>query len=629
MCGIAGILDLKGQPPDVGVVRRMTAAIAHRGPDDDGYFCDRGVALGFRRLSIVDLSGGHQPMTSDCRRFTVIFNGEIYNHDELRTALEKDHGARFRTRSDTEVILAAYRLWGEAALERFNGMFALAIWDSREQELFLARDRMGKKPLYYARVGDELCFASEIKALFQHPRMPRSVARERIPAFLAYRYMPGAETLFEGIRCLPAASWLRLTSTGEVGPPPRYWECWFEPPNHARPADLGRDLESLLGDSVRLRRLADVPVGAFLSGGLDSSLIVALMSRLHPEPLKTFSIGFDTGFSEAGHARRVAQAFGTDHHELIVGSQDLIAHLPRVLHARETPVTEASDIPIFLLSREARRKVTVVLSGEGSDEIFAGYPKYAFEHQLGQALDLVPKAWLAGVASLLPFGLRRAQLALEAASQSDVLERHATWFGAFGPQERRAVLREGLLQGDGLHVFSHDRIGGRHPHSRVDEMQFLDVQHWLPANLLLRGDRMTMAHSLELRCPFLDFRLVEFAAQRVPVSAKIHGGKGKWLLKRLAETLLPAGIAGRAKWGFKVPTSQWFRGALRGVLGDTLLSPAAKARGYFREARLRELIDEHGSGRRDHDKQLWILFQLELWHLMFVDRTLGESDLLS
>jgi asparagine synthase (glutamine-hydrolysing) len=374
--------------------------------------------------------------------------------------------------------------------------------------------------------------------------------------------------------------------------------------------------------------ISDVPFGAFLSGGIDSSVVVALMSRMHPEPLKTFSIGFDTGFSEAEHARAVAERLRTDHHEVLVGSRDLIDNVPRVLHARETPVTEASDIPIYLLSRLARTKVTVVLSGEGSDEILAGYPKYAFEHALGRRLGRLPAPLLEAVARRLPFGLRRVRLALESVCQADRFERYASWFGAFGPRERESLLAPGLSAGD-VHAYSEGLLRGKSFPSPVEEMLYLDTAHWLSANLLLRGDRMTMAHSLELRCPFLDYRLVEFAARRVPLDLKIRGLSGKWILKQLAESLLPREIVHRKKWGFRVPTDEWFRGALAPVLKDVLLSRRALSRGYFREARLRELIEAHLGGRTNYDKQLWILFQLELWHLMFVDRVLSPGDSLA
>jgi asparagine synthase (glutamine-hydrolysing) len=635
MCGITGLLSSGAAPPDGDLLRRMTGALRHRGPDDEGFFTDRELALGFRRLSIIDLEGGRQPMTSDCGRYTIVFNGEIYNHADVRHRLERDHGVGFRTRSDTEVILNAFRQWGATSLDQLNGMFAFAIWDALQRKLFLARDRLGKKPLYFARTSGGFCFASEVKVLLLHPELGAQVDQTRIATFLTYRYVPGDETLFKGIDCLPPASFLEVSAVGaEPGPPQTYWDYEFAAdPGPSRDGVGGTDalvaeLRELLADSVRLRMIADVPVGAFLSGGLDSSLIVALMSGLHPDPVKTFSIGFDTGVTETAYARQVAARYRTDHHDIQVGWRDLLDHIPAVLHARETPITEASDIPLFLLARRAVQEVKVVLSGEGGDEILAGYPKYAFEHRLGRTLGFVPRAALTAIAPALPFRARRLQLALECAAQADRLERHACWFGAFSSPLREELLSAALPQQD-LHAFSEGALRGKAFPSPVEEMMYLDTRHWLPANLLLRGDRMTMAHSLELRCPLLDYRLVEFAARRIPRRLKIRGGSGKWILKRLAEGLLPPDVLKRAKWGFKVPLAEWFRGALAPVLKDVLLSPRCLSRGYYRPDRLRGLLEAHVAGRANYEKRLWILLQLELWHLMFVDRSLSPSQSLT
>ncbi len=625
MCGIVGVVERAGAA-DEAVVRSMAQAIVRRGPDDEGYFVDGPVGLGFRRLAIIDLRDGHQPMRSDCERYTIVFNGEIYNHLELREQLEKDHGVRFRTRSDTEVLLYGLREWGEAALARLNGMYAFALWDGHERNLLLARDRLGKKPLFYTRTPGGFRFASEVKALLRCPDVAADVDRTRIPAFLAYRYVPEHETLFKDVHCLPPASSLRVSADAVPATPRVYWNLSFDGPDPAL-ADERRaeeSLEALLVDSVRRRMVADVPVGAFLSGGLDSSLVVSMMAEAHPEPVKTFSVGFDTGFSELAFAKEVSGLLKTDHHEVLVGANDLMRHVPAVMDARETPITEASDIPIFLLSQLARTRVTVVLSGEGADEVFAGYPKYAFERAWARVGGLVPQAVPRALAGFLPFRLRRLQLALEAVGEPDRLERHAAWFGAFGPRERAALLQPDLARTASAHAEVASWLEGRRHPSRVEEAQHLDTRFWLPANLLLRGDRMTMAHSLELRCPFLDYRLAEFGA-RLPLDLKVRGRAGKWLLKKIARRRLPAGIVDRRKWGFKVPLDHWFRGPLAPLLREVLLSPEALGRGYFREAEVRRLIDSHVQGRQNQEKQLWILLLLELWHRMFVDRTLGPD----
>lgn len=625
MCGIVGVVERTG-PASREVVESMARAIIHRGPDDEGYFVEGGLGLGFRRLSIIDLRDGHQPMRSDCGRYTIIFNGEIYNHRDLRLDLETRHGARFRTSCDTEVLLYALREWGEAALERLNGMFAIAFWDASERRLLLARDRLGKKPLFFAETPGGFRFASEVKALLRHPEVSAEVDPRRIPAFLTYRYVPGHETLFQGICALAPGSVMTVREGAVAGPVRSYWDLRFDSASpRVGNTEAESELEGLLLDAVERRMVADVPVGAFLSGGLDSSLIVSMMAEKHPEPVKTFSIGFDTGFSETSFAREVARHLRTDHHEITVSAADLIGHVPGVLDSRETPITEASDIPISLLSRLARSKVTVVLSGEGADEVFAGYPKYAFERAWGLAGGLVPRSLLRPLAARMPFALRRLQLALETVAEEDPLDRHAAWFGAFLPGEREALFTPELAELASPHVSVAPALAGRRLPSAVEEAQFLDTRFWLPGNLLLRGDRMTMAHSLELRCPFLDYRIVELGA-RLPLDLKVRGSSGKLILKRLAARRLPKHIVHRRKWGFKVPLAEWFRTSLAGLLQDVLLSPAALGRGYFREKELRRLIDVHLSGRRNYEKQLWILLLLELWHVMFIDRTLSASD---
>lgn len=635
MCGIVGVLTLQSNQRDPVVVKRMMDQIAHRGPDDSGVYASGPVSLGFRRLSIIDLGCGHQPMVSSDERFAIVFNGEVYNFQELREELERDHHRRFLTRSDTEVALQAFEVWGTGSFVRFNGMFAIALWDASEQQLYLARDRAGKKPLFTYSTASTFLFASEVKALRVHPLFSAQPDLSRIASSVAYRYVPGQETLFTGVHALPAGHWaaLDLESGFSLDPRP-FWTnpaCSSEPEGRALlPAAAVEDLRDKLTASVRRRMVADVPVGAFLSGGIDSSLIVALMASAGAQRLNTFSIGFDTGFSEHTYARSTAEKFGTTHHETIVNANDLLKEIPAVLWHRETPISEPSDIPLFMLSREARRHVTVVLSGEGSDELFGGYPKYLAEHYLSG----FPANLLRGLAptaeKLLPTtrgGSSPAAVALASISESDYYNSMARWFGAFGAHDRNKLFQANLSDRRyDIHSYARHLADQCPAVSRMTMMQLQDFAHWLPANLLLRSDRVTMAHSLELRCPFLDLELINFAFGRLPDNMKIRNGQGKWLVRKMAEDLLPRQITARKKWGFKVPVGEWFRGPLKSALMKVLLSPEATGRGYFHKAEIQRLITEHTQGDTNHSKQLWYLFQLELWHLMFVDETLRPGD---
>ena len=624
MCGIVGILGRHGNTPDSGVLSRMMDAMRHRGPDDSGNFFDGEVALGFCRLSIIDLSGGHQPLSTPCGRYTIVFNGEIYNYRELREELVRDFGASFRTASDTEVVVNALKHWGTDALSRFNGMYAFAVWDAHERSLLLARDRVGKKPLFYSVSPSGIVFASEVKSLLEHPDVPRALDTSRLPIFLTYRYLPGDETLFAGVHCLPPGTWTRVSATDVRVTPRSYWDFSFR--NTEPHSTVSKDLETLLDDAVHRRMIADVPLGLFLSGGLDSSVILALMARHSSASVKTFSIAFDTGFSEAKFAREVATLFHADHTEVRFGAEDLFENLGTALWARETPVTEPSDIPIMLLARKARKDVTVVLSGEGSDEIFGGYLKYGAEAAIDRWSPLTPRSVLGVAARLMPYRMRGLQLVMECASEPDRMERYAAWFGGFRGWEREELLRSDLAQMP-VHAFSKAVLEQKVLPGVVDQMMYLDLKHWLPANLLLRGDRMTMANGLELRCPFLDYRLVEFAALRVAETDKVALNDGKFVLKRLARQWLPDSIIDRRKWGFKVPIADWLRGELLPLLRQCLLAPSSPLSDLLEPTAIAKLIDEHAAGRKNHEKQLWILLQLRLWHAMFIERSLHPGEL--
>lgn len=636
MCGFVGVLSDQAEWRSREIVDAMLARIAHRGPDGYGLTESGNVTLGFRRLSVIDLSeAALQPMVSSDGGLVMVFNGEIYNYRELRTILETDHGCVFRTKSDTEVLLEAYRAWGTECFSRLNGMFAVAILHSDSGRLVLARDRGGKKPLFTWRQAGTMVFASEVKALLAHPVCVARADVGRVMTSLFYRYVPGQETLFDNVEAFPAGCWRSYNQDGlPEGEPVRFWTPKFADAAVSTSQDanaLTDELENLLRASVQRRLVADVPVGAFLSGGVDSSLIVALMAGLTREPISTFSIGFDTGFSEHTHARYVAGHFDTVHHETIIKAEHLLDCIPAVLWHRETPISEPSDIPLFLLAKAARHHVTVALSGEGSDELFGGYPKYVAEYALRGGFGRVARAVARPLARLAgwPGGSSRVGLALAALAEGDAARRGARWFGAFGERDLAVLLTDDAraLTMES-HAFAQQVMAECAGATSLTAMQHQDYAHWLPANLLLRGDRVTMAHSLELRCPFMDPEIVDFAFARVPDHLKIRGGVPKWIVRRLAERYLPPAIAERKKWGFKVPVDIWFRGPLKESLKDVLLSQAATGRGYFRRSAVERLIARHVDDGWDLSKQLWYLYQLELWHLMYIDGTLDAGQTL-
>ena len=614
MCGIAGILRRSGDRPEVHEVQAMTDCIVHRGPDDHGIHIDANCGLGFRRLSILDLAHGHQPMFTEDGRYSIIFNGEIYNHLDVRAELDAVDSRPWRTTSDTETILRAWEHWQTDALPKLAGMFGMAIWDSVEQRLFLARDRAGKKPLYIYSDSNVLLFGSEIKSLLSHPSVPREMDEDRIAEWVTYRFLPGKETLFKHIQPLPMGTWISATSPSDRTEPNQYWTY-----PKASSAQIKNESEAIelfeeeLTKAVATRMIADVPVGAFLSGGLDSSMICALIKKTNPSRLKTFSIGFDTGFSEATIAKQVSDHLSTEHFEFIASSDDMISVVSNVLWARETPISEPSDLAIYKLSEMARKEVTVVLSGEGSDEILGGYPKYQGE-TLGERMQFA-HGLVAGVAKAVsPKSERKITLAT-VLSEPDRFERYARWFGAFSSAERKPLFVEPTPYA--THYSKHV-ANGFQGGSTADLMMYLDFHEWLPANLLLRGDRMTMAHSLELRCPFMDHRVVEHAIGSMPASFRLKGKGGKYPLRALANRYLPPEIRERQKWGFKLPVGEWFRGPWYKTFQAVVLGSDSPAKGWFQIEHVERLWEEHTKQGYDHSKKLWCLFQLVLWHRMFI-----------
>jgi len=622
MCGFAAWFHPEGALPDPAWLAAAADALVHRGPDDAGFLREPGVGLAFRRLSIVDVAHGHQPLANEDGTAWIAYNGEVYNHADLRRELEA-RGHRFRTHSDTEAILHAYEEWGAGAPARLRGMFAFAVWDRPRRRLFVARDRLGIKPLYWTEAGGAFVCASEIKALFAFPGVRRAVRLPGVVEHLTLRYAAAPRTLFAGIDKLRPAH--HLTVEGGRREERRYWHVAWEPKRELGDAEALAELEARLTESVRLRLMSEVPLGALLSGGVDSSVVVALMSRLLARPVQTFSVGFDAPgpYSELPFARRVAEHLGTEHREVVVGADDLARHLPELVWHQDEPVSEPAAIPTFLVSRLARETVTVVLTGEGGDELFAGYPKYAVD-PLARRIAGLPAplrdALLDHVVDRLPFGFRKLQVVGRSARFRDEAERLAAWFAGFAGEERSRLL-DPLLRAH-EHVaaaaFEH-ALGDSRARRPLDRMLDADLRLWLPDDLLMKMDKMSMAASVEARVPLLDHPLVEWAAT-LPRRFKVRGLEGKVLLKRLARTLVPAEVVDRRKVGFTVPLAPWFRGALRPLLEDTLLGPACLGRGYYDPAVLRATVADHLEGRRDRSRELWTLLTLELWHRAYVDR---------
>ncbi len=617
MCGIAGFVSRKPDLEARPVLARMAATIAHRGPDDEGFFhatvgnAGWQVGLAHRRLSIIDLAAGHQPIGNEDGSLQIVFNGEIYNFAELRSELERA-GHRFATHSDTETIVHAYEQWGEDCVGRLRGMFAFALWDAPRARLLLARDRFGKKPLYLCELDGDLLFASEIKALLAFPGVRAESDEAAIWDYFAYRYVPAPATLFKGIRKLMPGC-LAVWQQGRLAVR-RYWS----PPDrmpHAPgvlPADPVGVFMEKLDEAVRIRMVSDVPFGAFLSGGIDSSAVVTLMSRHSSLPVKTFSVGFaDSGYSELAYARVIAERFRTEHHELVVDAAHLMQHLPALIRFRDAPVAEPSDIPIYLLAAEARKTVKMVLTGEGSDEILGGYPKHVFERYVR------PYQWLPGflrhgliepLIQALPYRFRRAKTAIVNLGLERFEERMPRWFGALSDAERRALVALPAPPAE-TGAYPFDTPPNNSPLRRI---LYFDQTSWLPDNLLERGDRMTMAASLEARMPFMDHELAAFVSG-LPDEYRVRGRTTKWLLREGMKRILPADILERPKVGFRVPVNEWFRTSMRDYLYDHLTGAHSRTRGYYKLPALYKVLEEHTTGRQNHEKLLWTLLNLELW----------------
>lgn len=613
MCGIAGEVSFAGI--GVSVVGRMTAALAHRGPDDEGLWGDGTCVLGHRRLAIIDLSeAGRQPMGSEDSSKQLVFNGEIYNYRELRRELESK-GHLFRTRTDSEVLLRSYEEWGVGCLTRLRGMFAFGIWDRRSRELFLARDRTGKKPLFYSGDGHGFRFASELQGLFAGGGIRKSLNRGAIDQYLGYGYVPAPQTIFEGVFKLPPAHYLVLGESGLRIE--RYWELAFAPKTEIGEDEAAEELRERLTEAVRCRLVSDVPLGAFLSGGIDSSIIVGLMAKLTDRPVKTFSIGFREGdYNELGHARRVAARWQTEHHEFIV-EPNALEILPRLVRHFGEPYADASAVPTYYVAEMTRSEVTVALNGDGGDESFAGYERYR-ANRLAELIHRLPggatQACLLG--RLLPDvvkpGSRWRQLRrflLVASMRRSA--RYPRWVTYFTREQKREFFTDGVyVEGQSDLVAELMEAAGRRGLDAVDSGMAVDIESYLPYDLLVKVDITTMANGLEARSPFLDQEVMEFAA-RLPSSMKLKGRQSKYLLKKAFADLLPVENLRRAKMGFGLPVGEWFRGPMRELLMDTLVGARS---GFYRPGVIERLMGEHLARRADHSFLLWNLLMLELWY---------------
>jgi asparagine synthase (glutamine-hydrolysing) len=631
MCGIAGFADGhrgtgawprgSGAPQAAQArLQRMCAAIRHRGPDDEGIHVDEGVGIGMRRLSIIDLATGHQPIHNEDRTVWVVFNGEIYNYRALRVELES-RGHRFYTSTDTETIVHAYEEWGEEAFSRLRGMFGIAVWDSRQRVLLLARDRVGIKPLHYAVVDGRLSFGSEIKSILASGDVEPAIDPAALDHYLTFLYSPADTSIFAGIEKLPPGHLLRWDRG--VLQVRCYWELPVEVRQPASELGAVEALRDVLRDAVRSHLMSDVPLGAFLSGGIDSSLVVGLMAEASARPVKTFSIGFDEPrYDELEHARVVARHFGTDHHEFVV-KPDALAIVDDLIGHFDEPFGDSSAVPTWYVSEMARRHVTVVLSGDGGDELFGGYERYR-PHPRVAAFDRWAPPGSRALAALLwprlPHGAMGKNFLRRVAR--DPAGRYLDQMAFFQADERRALLSADLQRradSDAVEQRFLRRFARFATLPWDAQMMAVDIETYLPEDILTKVDRMSMAHSIESRVPLLDNEVVEFAA-RLPASMKIRNGRLKHILKEAASGILPPQILARRKQGFGVPLAVWFRGGLRELFSDVLLSPRSRQRGYFEPRFIERLVREHITGRRDHTLRLWSLVVFELWHRQYIDR---------
>ncbi len=621
MCGICGTMNFSREARvDAHDVQRMNDAIFHRGPDDEGYYIKDNVGLAMRRLSIIDLTTGKQPIRNEDGSVWIVFNGEIYNYPELRKELES-RGHRFYTKTDTEAIVHAYEEFGVECPSKLNGMFAFAIWDAYRQRLFIARDRLGKKPLYYYHDDNRVVFGSELKSILQIKDVPRRVSREALDLYLTYEYIPAPHTIFEDIKKLPAGHSLTIHASGKTEVR-RYWELHFHE-NGTLEKDLQHGLVDLLQDAVKIRLMSDVPLGAFLSGGIDSSCVVALMARVMNQPVKTFSIGFEEGsYNELNYAREIARHFKTDHQEFIL-KPDALGLTEKLVRHLDEPLGDFSIIPTFLVSQMARQHVTVALSGDGGDELFGGYETYIADWAY-RKYRRVPKFLRNGVISPITQRIpptekkkgviNRAKRFVDGALLPEDLQ-HVRWMIFLTEREKQSLYGEAMqsmASSSGAHDFIRGYFNSADSQDYVNRQLYVDIKTYLCDDIMVKVDRMSMATSLEARAPFLDYRVVEYAAT-IPSAYKISGTKTKQILKKAMADLLPPAITGRGKEGFSMPIKNWLKNELRPMMMDVLSPSQLAADGFFNPAYVQSLINEHVAGVENHSHRLWALMVFGIW----------------
>jgi len=629
MCGITGWVNLKQSNSNnhtEAVLHSMCEAIVHRGPDSEGIWMDDAVALGMRRLSIIDLHTGDQPVYSEDKSIVVMMNGELYNYREVRANLEK-RGHKFVTQTDTEIVPHLYQEYGDDFVDHINGMFAITLWDTHRKRLVIARDRYGEKPLYYGVFDGKLIYASEPKALLAHPSVNAELDTDALRQYLSFDYVPAPRSIYKGINKLPAAH-IMTVENGEIKTR-RYWNVSFSKNAHKPSLEkAASDLRDLLSDAVRMRLVADVPLGILLSGGVDSSTVAAFATQHATETVRTFSIGFtEDSFDESRYARQVAAHLGTDHYEEILSVEkacDLISEIGTWL---DEPLSDGSLIPTYLLARFVRKHVTVALGGDGGDEIFAGYPMY-YGHKVASAYSAIPQFLRSGLieplVKRLPVSTKNLSFDYKAkrfvrSANFDTIQRHHSWFGSFTVDEQKHLLTENVLAQTNGDIYAGPRslLDICDAQDEIERMQYLDINFYMAEDILTKVDRASMAVSLETRAPLLDPRIGQFAAS-LPLDYKLRGSKGKYILKKSVGGLLPNTILHRSKKGFGIPIAEWLKGRLNPLMHEMLAPQRLNEQGLFESAYVQTLIAEHEKGIASHHKQLWTLLVFQLWYAKFL-----------